>query len=514
MSVLLPILASPFILLPLVKWWRVAQREHYIPGSLSASHRRWLVADPSRNWPLLALGVVGLVLAYLPLGDVTRLIGLGGAVVGAILFPAGLGFRGRTSKLRYTRRVMRMVAASILIVAVVAAIVAVLSDLIAAAAVSVAVTTTAVELSLRLLRPVEARLATKFRTAAMEKLGKVRPKIVAITGSYGKTSTKDHVATLLGSEFRVFASPGSWNNAAGLSRAINEQMPVNTEIFIAEMGTYGPGEIKKLCEWLPPTVAAITSIGPVHLERMKSLEGITKAKSEIAAGAETVVLNTDYEHLAALADDLEAGRSTEIVRVGSSNGAGIVLSDVDQETAGHQLQIGADPVIEVELDKAVHHGNVAVAIGIALACGLEPAAAVAALPKLHASSHRASETTSPEGVTVIDDTFNSNPDGAAAALARLTELVTSGKMVVVTPGMIELGPRQHEENSRFAAAIAAAGAELLIVGRVNRRALLEGARGGTTHLMKTRDEAREWLRSNLRAGDGVLWESDLPDHYP
>lgn len=513
MTVLIAALATPLILLPLVKWWRVVQREHYIPASLIASHRRWLAADPRRNLPPAIAAAAGAVLALLPVADGVRIAGLVVAVIGALVFPVGLGFRGRTSKLGYTRRVYRIVGVTLAFMIVVAVVVALVGDVLAAAAVSVLSTTVAVEAALRLLAPVEARLARTFQDSAAEKMRKVGPKIVAITGSYGKTSTKEHVAALLASNYRVFASPGSWNNAAGLSRAINEQMPVTTEIFIAEMGTYGPGEIEKLCAWLPPTVAAITSIGPVHLERMKTLEGITKAKSEITATAETVVLNTDYEHLADLAEQLASTGKT-VIRVGASDGTDVTLSGNDGRGTGHRLRIGEQTDQPVDFDDSVHAGNVAVAVGIALACGLDAESAIAALPTLRASANRASETVTPEGVAVIDDTFNSNPDGAAAALARLNELVTDGKKIVVTPGMIEMGPRQAEENSAFAAAIVGAGAELLIVGKVNRQALLEGARIGTSHLMKTRDEAREWLRSNLRAGDGVLWESDLPDHYP
>lgn len=513
MNVLVPVLAAPFILLPLVKWWRVAQREHYIPSSLIASHRRWLAADPARNVPPFAAAVVGAVVGLLPLPDAVRLTGLIVAVIGALLFPVGLGFRGRTSPLNYTRRVYRIVGVTLALLVILVAVVSLVADLVAAAALAVLTTTVAVEAALALLQPVEARLARSFRVSATEKMRKVRPKVVAITGSYGKTSTKEHVAALLGTNYRVFASPGSWNNAAGLSRAVNEQMPVNTEIFIAEMGTYGPGEIEQLCEWLPPTVAAITSIGPVHLERMKTLEGITTAKSEIAVKAETVVLNTDYEHLAGLAGRLESAGKT-VTRVGRGPDTDITLDAGTSSSDRYRLRIDPETDQEVEFDQSVHAGNVAVAIGIALACGLDAESAISALPKLQASSHRASESTTDEGVTVIDDTFNSNPDGAAAALARLNELVPDGRKIVVTPGMIELGPRQADENRTFASAVVGAGAELVIVGRVNRQALMEGARSGTSHLMKTRDEAREWLRSNLRAGDGVLWESDLPDHYP
>ena len=140
------------------------------------------------------------------------------------------------------------------------------------------------------------------------------PTVVAITGSFGKTSTKQHVAHLLAGSRTVVASPASFNNRAGLARAINEQLLPGTDVFVAEMGTYGQGEIAELCRWCPPSIAVITAIGPVHLERFKSEEAIVAAKSEITETAHTVVLNVDNPHLAALADRLAAAGTKSVVR--------------------------------------------------------------------------------------------------------------------------------------------------------------------------------------------------------
>ncbi|MGH9153676.1 MAG: glutamate ligase domain-containing protein, partial [Acidimicrobiales bacterium] len=115
------------------------------------------------------------------------------------------------------------------------------------------------------------------------------------------------------------------------------------------------------------------------------------------------------------------------------------------------------------------------------------------------------------------DTYNANPAGAAAALEALARHGSAGRRrVVVTPGMVELGPRQHEENARFAAAAAAVATHLVVVGHTNRRALLEGAAGGGARVVpvETRDQAVAWVRGHVGEGDAVLYENDLPDHYP
>ena len=143
---------------------------------------------------------------------------------------------------------------------------------------------------------------------------------------------------------------------------------------------------------------------------------------------------------------------------------------------------------------------------------------VARLGELSAPAHRAVKGVADSGVVVIDDTYNSNPEGAARALEML-EAATAGperqsRRAVVTPGMVELGPDQDEANREFATAVAKADAVLVVVGWTNRRALMAGAGDGEIVTVGSRSAARDWVRSNLVAGDGVLWENDLPNHYP
>ena len=135
-----------------------------------------------------------------------------------------------------------------------------------------------IDLGLVVVAPLESSLAAS-RPAQSTDCSGVAPIVVAITGSYGKTSTKGYLAYLLQDRFRVVASPQSFNNQAGLARTVNEHLVVGTEVLVAEMGTYGPGEIARMCSWLSPSVAIITAIGPVHLERFRSLDRTLEAKS-------------------------------------------------------------------------------------------------------------------------------------------------------------------------------------------------------------------------------------------
>ncbi|MGD9798736.1 MAG: Mur ligase family protein, partial [Acidimicrobiia bacterium] len=509
----------------LLRWQRVSQREHYLPGSVAVTAGRWLRRRPPN--PVLGLAWLALVAGSIATtgdgGPTSASLGAGAAVLGG-LFPLGLSPVG-SPRLRPTRRALQQLAVAAVAGAAVVAAVGRLAGAGPAAALAPVVLGLAVDGAAWLNRPLERGVAARFRRAADEKLARSRPRVVAVTGSYGKTTVKNHVRDLVGTTFDTLASPASWNNQAGLSRAVNEQLSPGTEVFVAEMGTYGPGEIRALVEWLRPEVAVITAIGPVHLERMRTLEAIVEAKAEILDGARVAVLCVDSPLLRDLADRVAAGSATELWRVGSDPSAGgldVLVSEDDLATGGAQGAEGAEgaaltvrvrgEVLAVLPRGELHPGNVACAVAVASALGVDRRSLVAALPRLGPTASRSATTTTADGLTIVDDTFNSNPAGSAAALATLGRRVGEGRRVVVTPGMVELGPLQDEANQRFAAEVAASGAELVVVGWTNRRALLAGHPGAVT--VRDREAARRWVRDQLGRGDGVLWENDLPDHYP
>ncbi|MCU1489390.1 MAG: Mur ligase middle domain protein [Acidimicrobiaceae bacterium] len=517
-----------------LRFLRVAQREHYLAGAASRFAYRWWTARPIS----LALAGIALVAAGL-----TGPFLWPGFVAAAVLVagPPGLGLRGRTARLAWTRRCRTLAAVSAVLAVAPSAIAGGLGGLRVGAATAAAVAVfvpLVLDAALAGLAPVEERLAERFVRRARATVAKVRPDVVAITGSYGKTSTKGYLAHLLVSRYAVVASPRSYNNRAGLARTVNELLVPGTEVLIAEMGTYGPGEIAALCAWLPPRVAVLTAIGPVHLERFRDLDRTVSAKSEIALGAEVVVCNVDDPRLAALAERLEAG-GQRVLRASAGAPVGPGVPDVVVRTTNGfvQLQVDGDLVGEV----ATSDGrslpaptNVACAVAAALALGSPAAELLARLASLPVADHRLARSTTPEGVIVLDDTFNSNPAGARLALGELARQGSSGgRRVVVTPGMVELGPLQVPENRSFAEEAAAVATDVVIVARTNRRALVEGATvarprrdgasqrvpcetsaGAQVVVVERREQAVEWVRAELGPRDVVLYENDLPDHYP
>lgn len=488
------------------RWLRVAQVEHYLPGAVSRFAARWWWRWQPANRILLAAGVAGLVgMVVTPAaGMVTTATVMTG--------PFGLPLRGRTGPLHWTRRMKTLAGVWLFLhVLVVAAGVAAGTGAVVAVVAAMATPLT-VDAALAVTRPWERRAGRTWIGAATAKLRSVAPTVVAVTGSYGKTTTKGYIAHLVSGSQTVMATPRSFNNLNGLARAINEHLAPGTQVFVAEMGTYGPGEIADMCRMVPPDIGVITAIGPVHLERMKSEERITAAKAEILAPARAAVLNVDSPHLAALADQL-AAQGKRVVRCSASQaGADVLVSE-----QGPMTIVVANGEEVARLDRlAAAPTNVAVAVAVAHLLGVDRGDIAMRLSDLPVADNRLAVGTGSTGATVIDDTFNSNPAGSAAALRTLDRNAEPGhRRVVVTPGMVELGERQDGENEAFAKAAAEVSTDVVVVGRTNRAALLRGLRGGQANVVcvDTREDAVQWVRDQLGPGDAVLYENDLPDIY-
>jgi UDP-N-acetylmuramoyl-tripeptide--D-alanyl-D-alanine ligase len=532
----------------LLRWMRVLQREHYEPQSMRRFLGRWsspqvalvsksvlaaelahhgvlsptpdvattspfnaLVARRGPNAParrpitlshvlILALLVTAVLNEQVPLVVVAVLYGL--------FCPQGLSVKGRTGALRWTRRATTIAAVATVVSLAIAAGGAFSRRPWFLAVAVVWAVPVMLDVTARILGPLEDRRANGFVAQATARLQRVAPTVVAITGSFGKTSTKNHLVDLVRADGAVVASPKSFNNRAGLSRTINENLADGTRVFIAEMGTYGPGEIRALCSWCVPDIAVITAVGPVHLERMKSIEVIEGAKFEITERAKTVVLNVDDATLARWPSRLSGKR----IRTAGSRAAEASVR-VAVNGPLWTLIIDGEQLGTMDALVGVQPTNLACALAAALELGVATDVLMARARGVSPVDNRANVGTAPSGVVVIDDTFNANPVSAQSALNVLGSLELTGRRVVVTPGLIELGVEQYGENLALARKASFIGAELIIVARTNAVALAAGFEGPVRRF-NTREQAVTWVRSSLVAGDGVLYLNDLPDHYP
>lgn len=423
-----------------------------------------------------------------------------------------LPFWSKSFRPKFTRRLITLFAVSLIsdiILIIICALTLNILVLIFATMLSLLV----VEFAALILLPLENKLATKYIDQASKRLRKVSPIVVGITGSHGKTSTKNHLNDLLLGVRKTLPTPASWNNKGGISRAINEKLEDGTEVFIAEMGMYKLGEIRDLCKWVKPSISVITSIGKAHLERIGSIENIIKAKSEITENADTVVLWVSDENLEKLSLRLS---DKKVIRCGYQ---GATELDIQVEILENEiifLDAKNNIIGKIDNDSRLHPSNVACALGVCITLNIDLEKMADKISKLTTPEHRATIGRAERGYIVIDNTFNSNFEGAINNIAKLNYEVKDGRKIVVTPGMVELGSEQYQLNFDLAKEIVTNGAELIITHRTNRKAMLAGAKsvGKDVKVFNNRDSAVKWVRENLTTDDGVLYENDLPIYYP
>jgi UDP-N-acetylmuramoyl-tripeptide--D-alanyl-D-alanine ligase len=386
------------------------------------------------------------------------------------------------------------------------------------AALASPLTTTAANL---LLFPVEEALRRYYLRDAARKLRRLAPTVVAVAGSYGKTSTKEFLATILSARYEVLKPPGSYNTPMGLSRLIREQLRPTHEVLVAELGDWVPGDIALLCGLLRPTVGVVTTIGPEHLERFRTMDRVVASKSELlealpAQGA--AVMNQDDPTVRGLAD---RGWAASVIRFGLADEAQVRARDVRTTREGLEFVVQIDGAAEAAFKVGVlgrHNvSNLLAAIAAAHSLGMTLDEIATAARRIAPVEHRLQPIEGSGGVLVIDDAFNSNPRGAAAALDVLAEL-DGGQRILVTPGMVELAEREFDENRAFGRRAAGVCDAVVVVGRQRAAPLVAGLRDGgfpdeRLYVVSDLAEATGRLNTLVRSGDVVLFENDLPDTY-
>ena len=372
-------------------------------------------------------------------------------------------------------------------------------------------------------KPLEASITRWYYNDAKRKLRSMpNLKIIGITGSFGKTSTKHFLYRILSERYNVVMTPGNFNTTLGVVRTIREHLKPHHEVFIVEMGAKQRGDIKEICDLVNPQIGIITSVGEMHLETFGSIEGVAQTKFELieALPADGIgVVNIDSE----------AAR-----RYIAENNLNVMTYGIERKDA-HYRAVDVT-YSEIETRFAVEHNgarddnyathilgrgnilNITAALAIAEAMGIGVEARRRAVRQIEQVEHRLSMRRQ-GGITVLDDAYNSNPTGAKMALEVLSGFATEGARYVVTPGFVEMGAKQYENNRAFGADIAASRADrVYVVNEVNRTAICEGLRDGgypeeRIATVASFAEAMAELQPRLRTGDVVLYENDLPDSF-
>jgi UDP-N-acetylmuramoyl-tripeptide--D-alanyl-D-alanine ligase len=381
-------------------------------------------------------------------------------------------------------------------------------------------------LSNAILWPYELRSRSAFRRAAANKLAAVAPTVVAVAGSYGKTTTKGLIAQALDRGGDTLPTPKSFNTLLGLTKTINDDLTPAHKIFVAEMDAYNPGEIRTMCALTKPAISVLASVGPMHLERFKSLDRIADALFEVVTGLREdgtaiVCVGSDAERNA-VERARQTGRRTVSYGDGEVFSPDVLARDISLSIDGtrftfewEQRKISSE--VFVPLLGRHQALNATAALIVALELGRDLAGAIAALAHAPTVEHRLQVIPSQNGVTVIDDSYNANPVGVHNALEILQALDVR-KRILVTPGLVELGSLEYAENRRYGEHAARVCDDLIVVRARTTPALLEGAREAKLddahiHVVGTLDEATGAIGRLAAPGDVVLFANDLPDTY-
>ena len=286
---------------------------------------------------------------------------------------------------------------------------------------------------------------------------------IIITGSYGKTSFKEMLSWVLAEKFQILSTPGNINTRIGIARLLLTKLNKKTQVLIIEAGAYKQGEIKDICRLVKPDFGVVTIIGWMHLHRFGSLDNIRKAKLEI------VPFIKDQQKL--------------------------FIPETDH--------------IFIDFEKTI--------IAIAKQLGLDESQIQKRIKSFEKPDHRLKITKINNLVTLLDDTYNSNPVGFARAISQLAKYKQEQK-IIATPGMIDLGEKQFELNSIAAQQASKVADIFVIIGQTNKKALEDGVKKSKNNRLKVvnieaKDNLYLCLSSYLNKPTVILHENDLPDNY-
>lgn len=366
-----------------------------------------------------------------------------------------------------------------------------------------------------LLFPLQASINFYYFTKAKRKIRRMRPKVIGITGSYGKTSVKHILGNILSKKYRTLITQESYNTLQGICRVINERLKEEHDVFVVEMGAYKRGDIKELCKLVKPEIGILTGITTQHLERFKTLENIKLAKFEIIENLPSfgiAIVNCDDENTRSIMDKIEIKK----IGYSISKGGDVIAQDIELDASGTKFTVLKTHFQTRLLGRhSVLNILAGICVGIELSIDMEKIKE--AVCELNFIPHRLQLTKTTNNVFILDDSYNSNPIGAYEALSVLS-LFEKNRKILVTPGMIELGDIEYTENKKFGIKAAKICNLVILVGEKRTTAILDGLKEKgfpeeNTIVVDSLDKAKERLERITQSNDCILFENDLPDTY-
>lgn len=365
------------------------------------------------------------------------------------------------------------------------------------------------------LLPLEKLIKKYYIYKAKRKISKLNIIKIGITGSFGKTSTKDFLAAMLEKEYKVCTTPKNYNTEMGVTKAILENLD-DHDVFIAEMGAKHKGDIERLARLVKPKYGIITTIGSQHIETFGTLANIEETKNELPQNISqdgTMVFNGDSPISYRLYQKFQGNKYLVNTKHAFAYAENICMdehgSTFDLILDGKTLKASTKLLGKCNID------NIVTAAALAFILGIKEEDIIAAIKTLSPPPHRL-EIIKNSYATIIDDSYNSNIVGSREALDVLSKF--SGMKIVVTPGLVEMGSEQSDANFKLGGLIADVADYIIIMNEVNKNYLLSGAishnfERNKIYFASTRKKQKEILQTLTMKGCVILFENDLPDNY-
>ena len=422
----------------------------------------------------------------------------------------------------YTMRVKRLFATNIILFAIIATLAVLFAGSWAMAIIGAALVLSNIIMLLANIvnTPIEKAINRHYYNDAKRIIESNKNLIViGVTGSFGKTSTKNYLAGVLAEKYNVLVTPGNFNTLLGVIRTIREHLRPYHQVFIVEMGAKQSNDIKEICDLVHPTIGIVTAVGEMHLETFKTVENIQNTKFELinSLPADGLgVINNDSPYISSYNGITSP---CKLIRYAVDGSGDYKATDVRYGASGVSFTLNGGEQFSSRLLGVGNLLNILAATAVADYLGVPVNKQKNAIARLQPVEHRLSMKVS-NGITVLDDAYNSNPQGARMALGVLKSFAVGegNKRIVITPGFVEMGTRQAEANKELGRTIAESCDYAIVVNATNREAIKSGIdEGGMSQgsyfLADSLNHAHAHLAQILRAGDVVLYENDLPDNF-
>ncbi len=371
-----------------------------------------------------------------------------------------------------------------------------------------------------LLKPIEKLINLSYIKKAKKKLKTFQNLIkIGITGSFGKTSVKNDLTTILSEKYSVCATPLNYNTPMGLTKTILENLVSVNQVLIAEMGARQSGDILELCKIVEPNYAIVTSVGEQHMATFGSLENVKRTKAELPnflKENDFCVFNKDNKQVFEISEQAKCEKKL----ISTNSIADVYAKNIKTTESGTTFTLcmsNREYQVETKLLGLHNVTNLLLCVPLAQKLGLTDEEILRGIEKVKPTKHRLELIHAQNDVLILDDTYNASIEGSQCALEVLS-MFKKRRKIVITPGLVELGDMERLANYEFAERMAKIADFVIIVNQTNLLAIKQGLvdsgfEESKIYAVDSVSEAQKILETLLKNGDIILWENDLPDNY-